>query len=195
MIRKYLCILSVLCLILLAAGCKKEQPATEQSYPTLPEFREDLTPLQQLSAAIEKVRAQRVYDIQYGTKVNRQSQTEENSRIQNVSPEKALDRVSMMDFLPYLPQKDGFLDAFCNNSLRIIPSNTGLMRFQLSDLTWEQTAQMMYDQIPEGAPDQASCEIAFEIDAHGRLSKFEVSMTMDEETLTAFLSISFPEET
>lgn len=195
MIQKYLCVLIVLCLILMASGCKTKQPEPEQSYPTLPDFREDLTPLQQLSAAIEKTREQGIYEVQYGTKEIYEGQTEENSRLQKISPENLLDRESMYDFLIYLPQTDSFLEEFCGQSLRVIPSNTGLLRFQLSDLTWEKAAQMMYDQIPEGVPEQATCEIALEIDALGRLSKFEVSMTTDEKTLMAFLAIFFPEET
>lgn len=196
MLRKYLCILAVLCLVLTVSGCKKEAPeqGQEQSYPTLPEFREDQTPVQQLTAAIAKTREQGKYDVRYGTKRTRDGQTEENSLLQTVTVQKPLNLDGMYEYLPVLPRKDSFIQEFCEKKLRVIPSNTGILRFQMSQLEWEDAWQMMYDQKPENAEDPAECEIAFEVDGAGRLSGFELTMTMTEETWTVFVTVEFPED-
>lgn len=195
MIRKYLCILAVMCLMFSASGCKTAQPQPqEQPYPTLPDFQEDMTPLQQLTAAIEKTRGQGEYEVRYGTNTVRDGQVEENSRLQSVSLQNPLDRDDMYEYLPLLPQKDGFLEEFCGRSMQVVPSNTGILRFQLADLEWEEAWQMMYDREPEGEFPQERCEIAFEVDAAGCFSGFEIIMTQEEETVKVFLSITFPED-
>lgn len=197
MIRKCLCILVTLCLALGVCGCKTPQPESkpEQTHPTMPEFREDLPPAQQLTDAIEKTRAQETYEVCYGTKRLCDEKNEEDSFCQSVTKREPLNWDIMFKDLPILPEKEDFIQIFCGKSLRVIPSNTGLLRFQMSDLEWEEAWPMMYNQEPEGEFEQAICEIAFEVDASGRLSGFEVIMSMEEETLTVFLSIAFPEET
>lgn len=195
MLRKYLCILAVLCLVLSVSGCKKEAPEQEeQSYPTLPEFREDLTPVQQLTAAIEKTRQQGKYDVRYGTKRTCDGQTEENSLLQAVTVQKPMNLDALYEYLPTLPRKDGFVQEFCELKLRVVPSNTGTLRFQMSQLAWEDAWQIMYDQKPEMEEDPSECEIAFEVDGAGRLSEFELIMTMGEETLTVFVAVTFTED-
>lgn len=197
MIRKYLCIFVVLCLLLVASGCQAAQsgPASEQTQPTLPDFQEELTPLQQLLAAREKTQSHGSYEVRYGTRTVQNGQTEEKSQMQNVTTQKNLNLDAMYEYLPELPQKQSFLEEFCSRSMEIVPSNTGRLRFQMSGLTWEETWPMMYHQAPDSQLEQAECEVAFEVDAYGRLSDFELIMTMEEETRMVFLSIAFTEDT
>lgn len=193
MIRKFFVVIAVVLLTVCMTACKQDVPEPEQSYPTLPEFDVNRTPAQQLEDAIDKTQQQNTYEICYGMVTAREGQSDEASRTQKVTPQQPLDRDALIAYLPLLPSREGFVADFCNSPLRIIPSNTGTIRYQLSDLEWKDAAAMLYGQAPEGDFSEALCEIAMEVDAQGRLSRLEIVLNQDDEELTVFLELTFAE--
>ena len=192
MIRKCFCIFLIAILLLAISACVAEKPAEEQFDPTFPTFREDLSPLEQLLEAIEKTKAQGSYEIRYGTTTERDGQIDETAQTQRVTPEKPINMDAMRQFLPLVPDRDGFLADFGNQPLRVVPSNTGVLRFMMPDLQWDEAAQLLYCEPPTENFGDALCEIALEVDDEGRLSQFELIMD-GEERVIVFITLTFPE--
>ena len=191
MTRKCLFVLVILLLAFGVAACKKAAPEQDQTDPTLPDFDVEQSPAQQLAAAVDKTRQQNTYDIRYGVVTTCDGKSEEHSQTQAVSPEKPLDEAVMLAYLPQLPDRQEFLEDFCNRPLRIIPSNTGLLRYQLTELAWDDAAALLYSREPEHDFDGANCEIALEVDAQGRLSRLEIIVEMEAEKRTYFVDMTF----
>lgn len=194
MTRKYLYVLAALLLALALSACTQQQTEAETSYPTLPSFPEEQTPAQQLSAAIGKTASEESYVIRYGTVTSSGEETMETAWSQDVSPAQPLDRDTVYEKVAYLPTCEDFLESFCSRSLRAVPSNTGVIRYQLTDLTWEDVCSLLYKEIPEGDFEDARCAVVMEVDAAGRFSRLEVTMETENDVFTAFLSLTFPDE-
>jgi hypothetical protein len=95
---------------------------------------------------------------------------------------------------PELAVRQNFLEQFGNQSLRIIPSNTGIIRYELSYLSWEDAEPLLYGDGRDAPFVDAHWTVSLTVDAAGRLSGFEITSEREEETRTVFLSITFPED-
>lgn len=193
MVRKWFMMLTILLLALSLTACKPAPPEQEEVYPTLPEFDQTQTPAQQLSSAIEKTGLQNTYEVRYGIITSRDGQTDEIARTQSVSPDQPLNRTALSEYLPMLPNRDGFLSDFCGSPLRIIPSNTGVLRYQLSELDWETASAMMYTGPMQSEYENMLCEIALEVDGDGRMSRVEIILSLENEKQITFLEFTFPD--
>ena len=129
MTRKIGYLLVPLALLLLMAACQPKYEEPEVTDPTLPSISLDQTPLQQLAAAIEKTEAEEKFDIRYGIKTRVGEETAEDVHSQTVTEDQSFDRDRMWGKAPELAVRQNFLEQFGNQSLRIIPSNTGTDRY------------------------------------------------------------------
>lgn len=193
MTRKWFCSLLAIFIVLAISACAPQYTEPEASYPTLPSFPEEQSPAQQLEAAIAKTEAEESYEICYGTVRQSEEENTEDSDSQTVSKDSPLNLEEMYEKLPYLPDNENFLQDFCNRSLRAIPSNTGIIRYQLTDLSWEDAQSLLYSQPREGEFDEAMCAVALELDADGRFSQLEITMETENAEFTVFLTITFPD--
>ena len=191
MTRKFGYILAAVAVLLALAACGSQSPApTEPDHPTLPTIPQSQTPAQLLAAAIAGTEAAEAYDIRYGY---RTAEDQEQAHTQSVSSQHPLDREALTQALPELPDRDDFLEQFCNRSLWAIPSNTGSIRYQLGDLTWEDARSLLYNQTRDNPFEGAQWTITLETDASGRLSGFELTGVLEGEAKTTFFSIAYPD--
>lgn len=194
MTRSYRFVIAALALCLMLSACA-DAPApetTDPGYPTLPSFPQQQSPAQQLSAAVDKTKAEKSYGIQYGIHRQIGAETSEDSHSQAVTPEQPLDWNALYGQLPQLPEDSGFLERFCQRPLRAIPSNTGVIRYVVADLTGEDAQVLLYGKSSQTI-EKANWTVALEVDAAGRLIGFEMISEGEEEIQTVFLRISFPE--
>lgn len=194
MTRRICVLLAVLLMITLAA-CTPKYEIEEAECPTLPSFSQELTPQQQLESGLGKTENEPEYEIRYGMICKSGEETTENEQVQRVDPNGLLDRQLMYEQLPYLPNNEAFLQEFCNRRLQAVPSNTGVIRYQLTDLGWEDAHALLYARTPEAVPEEGVWGIFMDLDANGRFSRLEITVEMEEELFTAFLRITFPDGT
>ena len=194
MTRKIGYLLVPLALLLLMAACQPKYEEPEVTDPTLPSISLDQTPVQQLAAAIEKTEAEEKFDIRYGIKTRVGEETAEDVHSQTVTEDQSFDRDRMWGKAPELAVRQNFLEQFGNQSLRIIPSNTGIIRYELLYLSWEDAEPLLYGDGRDAPLVDAHWTVSLTVDAAGRLSGFEITSEREEETRTVFLSITFPED-
>lgn len=192
MTRNYRYLAAALALMLVLTACAAPAEETEPGYPTLPSFPLDRTPAQQLADAIAKTEAAGEYEICYGTRLQIGEAATEDTKSQAVSKDHPLDWNGIFAAVPDLPNREDFLDRFGSHPLRVIPSNSGSLRFELADLSWEDARELLNSDDEEQK--DGSWTIALTVDAAGRLSNFEMTLRQDEEIRTVFLTISFPED-
>lgn len=193
MTQRYRYFFVILVLALALSACASQPEAQVPSHPTLPSFPQEQTPAQQLSAAIGKTKAEVSYSIRYGSRVSSGEDRTEDADSQEVSPENPLDREAMYEKASFLPNRTDFLEAFCALPLRAIPSNTGVIRYEVSELSREAARELLYNDAPEWAAEEGLCSVCLEVDAAGRLSKFEITIETPLETMILFLELTFPE--
>lgn len=181
------------CLLLSLTACARTPAEETDEYPTLPSISENQTPLEQLQSAVTETNNAGKCTIDYGT-IRKTADTSNDDRFsQALSDAQALDRTAMYADVPLLPNNPDFLRDFCSQPIRVIPSNTGTLRYQLSELSWNEMAALMYTHAPEETFPQAICAVAMDIDAHGRLHHLELTIEADKQTLTVYLTVSFDE--
>ena len=193
MTRRFGYILVTMALLLSLWACAAPPEPSEPDYPTLPTIPQELTPEQQLFAAITKTEGEASYIIRYGMTLSAGEELTEDAGSQEVSPENPLDRDAMYEKASFLPNRADFLEAFCALPLRAIPSNTGVLRYELRDLSPETAGELLYSRTTEWAED-GIVSICLEVDAAGRLSGFEIIIETSLEIKTLFLELTFPEE-
>ena len=189
MTRRLRPVLAAVALLLTLTACTTQEQLPTDPEPTLPSFPLDQTPAQKLSAAIGMTAAEETYDIRYGTIVD----TQEDAYTQAVSPSSPLDRAQMNVQVPELPDNADFLEAFCNSPLMISPSNTGIVRYFLQNLSWEEARSLLYLQEREAPLADAEWTIAIEVDGAGRLCNFEITADGEGESRSVFVTLTFPE--
>lgn len=191
--RIWPCALVVVCVMLTISACAPNYSQPESSCPTLPSFQEEQTPVQQLQQGIDKTKQEQQFTIDYGTIRQSGLDCVEDTYSSTVSEENPLDWDALRTQVPYFPNKDTFLSDFCNQPLHAIPSNTGIVRYQLTALSWENARELLYQQAPEGNHEGTNWSIIIELDSAGRFSRLEITIEAEEELCTAFLSITFPD--
>lgn len=194
MTRKYLCLLMILLMAMLTAACSETEPEPEETAPTLPAIREEWTPLQQLQDALDQTREQGCYTIRYGTIITRQDDKDEAAQTQSVTPQTPVDLEAIYQYLPQLPSRGDFLENFCNQPLRAVPSNTGVIRYLVSNLEWEEASQLLYGKATQPIYEAPLCQLTLEVDELGRLTGFELEVAGEEEQVTYYISITFAEK-
>lgn len=194
MTRRFGYILVAVALILVLAGCKTQHEVSKPTDPTLPSIPLNQTPVQQLATAISKAECEECYDIRYGTKTLVGAQKTEDAHSQSVSANLPIDWDEMFAKVPELEVRQDFLERFGNCPLRIIPSNTGIIRYEVSALSWEDAKELLFGDSREEAYADARWSVSLTVDAAGRLSDFEITSEREEEARTVFLSIAFPED-
>lgn len=190
MTNKLFPVLLALLMLLASTGCQAETNLIEDTYPTLPSVQTDKTPLQQLEDAFTAAAAD-VHTIQYGTLRQTGSETDEDLHSQTVSDTQPFDRAALYANLADFPDNDNFLRDFCDQRIQVVPSNTGIVRYQLTNLTWEAARQLLYDQPHESTYAQALCTITIDLDEQGRFTRLEIVFTGENTVTTLFLSLTF----
>lgn len=169
-------------LILALCGCAPEYALPTSTFPTLPSVPLEQTPLEQLTAAMSAAWAQEAYTVTWGTDAEAHSQT--------VTADAPLDWQIIYSQIPALQLHDGFPEAFCASPLRVIPSNTGIIRYQLSDLSRADTLQLLYGQDREAEFD--TCQVAIET-LEGLFTRLELQFTAGETVTTYYLTFDYPD--
>ena len=190
--KKKLCsVLLAASLLLALSACKSEYHIPEDSYPTLPSFPEEKTPLQQLEAAFAATAAAGSRTVHYGTVCGTGEEATEDMHVQTVSEARPFDREALYAAAAYFPDNDNFLSDFCSQSIQAIPSNTGIIRYQLTGLSWEDASCLLFAQPHGDELDQALCAVSIDLDAQGRFCRLEVTVETGDSLNTTFLSITF----
>lgn len=193
MTPRYRYIWAVLALVLALTACSIRPEEPEPSTPTLPSFPQTLTPEQQLSAAMGKTMAQERYEIRYGTRTFAGEEAVEDARSQSVSQGSGLDRELMYEFAPGLPDREDFLSGFCAMPLRAIPSNTGVIRYEIAELDGVTAGELLYIDSRDMEPAGTLWTVAVTVDAAGRFSGLEIIGETQTETIVLFLELTFPD--
>lgn len=193
-----LLLIAVLMIFSLAA-CTQKSAENTSIYPTPPSLPQEKTPLELLTAAIDKTKAAVSCTIQYGTVTKTGDEAAEDIHSQNVTLEQAFSMDALYQALPDFPTNANLLTDFCSMPLRAIPSNDGTFRYELSALTPEQLSVLMYGEgaeFPEyGEYSQVICTAAIEVNANGCFSRLEFTTESYDSadqpscTVTLFLSI------
>lgn len=191
--RKLLSAVLAAVLVLSLTACAQPLAESEDSYPTLPSFSQEQTPLEQLEAAISNTRSAGECTLRYGIIRKTGDETTEESFSQSLSDAGEPDWATLYSQVPDFPDNTNFISDFCSHPLRAIPSNTGTIRYQLTDLSREDMDRLLYAAPRSEEAVQAVCGAALDIDADGRLCCFELTMETEQESLTIFLSVTFPE--
>ena len=195
---KYLPLLTVLILFSLTA-CTKQEPTGEDTTPTLPTFATHKTPWELLNEAIENTKAAASCTVRYGTVEKQGDTTTENIHSQTVTSEHPFDTDTLYQDVPSFPANEDFIADFCAMPLRVIPSNDGTFRYELSELSWDEFCSLMYGSTTPApmyeAFSQAQCIAAIDVDDHNRLYRLECTAVLGgaedapARSLTFFLSV------
>lgn len=192
--KKRICSALLAGLLLLAlSACTPEYHESEDTYPTLPSFPEEQTPLQQLEAAIAAAKTAGSRTVRYGTIHKTGEEITEETHSQTVSETQPFDRDALYAAVTYFPDNENFLQDFCNQPIRAIPSNTGTIRYQLTGLSCEDANRLLFSRSLYREYDSAVWAIFMDLDAEGRFCRLEVTAETQAETMSAFLSITFPD--
>lgn len=191
MTRSYSILMTVVAICLLLCACAPTQELPEPSEPTLPSFSLEQTPFQQLSAALLQTKAEESFDIRYGTRTQAGEEITEHANSLTVSEDQPLNWETLYAALPELPDREDFLERFGAEPLRVIPSNSGVIRFETDQMSAQEAWELLYsDGDSQG---DGVWSVALAIDAAGRLREFEITAQREDEIRTVFLSLSFPE--
>ena len=174
-------------LALILTGCAPEYSQPDNTYPTLPSFPLEQTPLEQLRSAMSAAWATEEYTLCWG-----QVMMEEIpggwDRTQAVTAENPPNWQSVYESMPLLELQENFPEDFCALPLRAIPSNTGIIRYQVSDLSREDAIALLYGEDRDVEFD--SCDVAIEI-LECRFTRLELQFAVDETLTTVYLSFDY----
>ena len=180
-------------LVLPLAACSETPEPVKDNFPTLPDFQQEQTPLEQLTSAIDAARNAGSCTVEYGTVRAAGESTQEDTYTRSVSADQPFDRSVLYAQVPLFPNNEGFLEDFCNRSIRVIPSNTGTFRYQLDGLSWDEAKKLLYSSECEEDFSGAVCSVSIDIDPDGRLSRIQIDLDTETETVNVFLSVAFQE--
>lgn len=181
---------AAMALSLALCGCAPEytpQPTT--TYPTLPSFPQEQTPLEQLRGAMSAAWSQETYTITWG-QVRSDQASGGTERSQTVTAQTPADWQAVFAEVPLLKLQQNFPEDFCSRPLRAIPSNTGIIRYQLTGLSREDAVQLLYG--GDCAAEFDSCEIAIEI-MEGLFTRLEIQFFAGDTASTVYLSFDYPD--
>lgn len=144
----------LLLLILMLTGCAQPAAPTEDTTPTPPSIPTQQTPYELLSATLDKTLAADTLTLEI---------TESGETLHHTdSPDRLLPHVRQ-----WIPN-EVFLQAFCALPLHAIPSNTGVIRYELSNLTAADLSALLGREITA----EGECAIALEVNESGCFSGF-----------------------
>ena len=176
-------------LTLALCGCASEYTQPTSTFPTLPSVPLEKTPLEQLTDALTAAFAQDTYTVTW-SQVQSDSVSGGAERSQSVTAEAPIDWQVIYSEIPLLQLADSFPEAFCSSPLRIIPSNTGIIRYQLSDLSRTDALHLLYGRDLEAEFD--TCQVAIET-LEGLFARLELQFTTGETVVTYYLTFDYPD--
>lgn len=213
-----------LLLALLLSGCAPEAPAdTLPSHPTLPEFTPELSPAQQLQAALEKTGQAQSLTLCFGTDDALSTQTvtvtegvytsllvspretvyyqgntgyrlEENESVTEFSQEQPFTRQQIFEEVYRLFPDGGLIERFCAQPLTASPSIDGSFCYQLTELTGEEIHQLLYGEAPQTALSQEGIgAVAFTVNPEGCFSQLLISFYLPQTGKTHTLRLTLTE--
>lgn len=179
-------------LLLTLTACRSEPDTPEDEFSTLPSFPAELTPLEQLREAIRATQNSGNRTVRYGTIRKTGDKTEEVTYSQSVSDTRSFDREALYEAVELFPSNEDFLQDFCSRRIQAIPSNTGVVRYQLTQLSYSDAQQLLFARALFRQTDDSVWSVHIDL-TDGRFSRLEVTVDTGEETLTAFLYVTSPD--
>jgi len=163
--------LTLLTAALLLSACARPTNAPQDTTPTPPSIQASKTPLELLTEAVTNTKNAGACTMQYGTITTIGDDKKETLYTQTLSPEHPLDWDTLYAQIPDFPTNEHLLSDFCTHSLQAIPSNTGIIRYEVTDLTGAEMSALLYAQ----AADEQDIigTVAIEVDASNRFVRLE----------------------
>lgn len=186
--------LFLLAAVLVLSACARPSITWEDTTPKPPTIQTSRTPLDLLTEAVTNTQNAEACTVQYGTITKTGEDTSKELYIQNISADQPLDRDILYQQVPDFPTNEHLLSDFCSQGLQVVPSNTGTLRYELTDLAAPELDALMYGQTTEAtdAPDAVGTA-AITVDENNRISRLEFVLEYSaEHTVTIVLIVSFP---
>jgi hypothetical protein len=185
--------------VLALSACARPTIETQPTIATPPSIQTSKTPLELVMEAVNNTKNIGTFTIQYGTVTITGEDTVKKLHIQPLSPEQPFDWDALYAAVPDFPTNEHLLADFCSGPLQAVPSNTGTIRYERTNLTQSEMDTLMYGNISE------ACDFlkvigtaAIEVDADNRFTRLEFILehygaddTL-QRTVTIVLSITFP---
>ena len=194
---KKLLMIFLLTAVLMLSACTQPDADMQDTIPTLPSIQASKTPLELLTEAVDTTKNNSTYTIVYGTITTIGEDTTEDLHTQQISPTHPLDWDALYTAVPDFPTNKNLLSDFCAGPLRAIPSNTGTIRYERTDLTHAEMDLLMYDQASE-TEDHTIGTAAIEVDENNHFTRIEFLLEHYgangalQRAVTIALSITFP---
>lgn len=191
---KKLLFLSILTAVLILPACARSSVQWQDTTPMPPTIQTSKTPLELLTDAVTNTQNAGQRAVQYGTITTAGEETTKSLHTQTISADHPLDWATLYQQVPEFPTNESLFADFCTQNLQAIPSNTGTVRYELTDLTGPELEALMYGQVTESTdvPD-AVCTAAIEVDKDNRLTRLEFKLEQNEQNAVTFvLIVSFP---
>lgn len=164
-------ILTLLVMVLILSACARITPLPQDTTPTPPSIPTTKTPLELLNEAIANTKSAETYTVQYGITTVAGDDKQETLYTQSVSPSQPLDWDTVYAQVPDFPTNTHLLPDFCSTPLQAIPSNTGTIRYEVTDLSDATMSALLYAQDTRFA--DAIGTVAIEVDANNRFARLE----------------------
>lgn len=175
-------ILPLLAAVLILSACARPTDVPQDTTPTPPSIQTSKTPLELLTEAVTNTQNAGPHTIQYGTITTTGGDKKETLYTQTISPEQPINWDTLYAQVPNFPTNENLLSDLCAHSLRAIPSNTGTVRYELTDLTDAEMSALLYGQATD-APNNIGT-IAVAVDADNRFTRLECLFEQCDENDT-----------
>lgn len=195
---KKLLTIFLLTAMLALSACARPANETQPTIATPPSIQTSKTPLELLTEAVNNTKSTDTFTIACETITAIGENTAKNLHTQQISPAHPFDRDALYAAVPSFPTNEHFLSDFCSGPLHAVPSNTGTIRYERTDLTRSEMDRLMYAQSPEN--EEHSTVIgtaAIEVNGDNRITRLEfISEYYGADdtlhsTVTITLSITF----
>lgn len=182
----------LLVMVLILSACAGPVNAPQDTTPTPPTIQTTKTPLELLTEAVSNTQNAGACTVQYGIVTTAGEDQQKTLYTQALSPEHPLNWDTLYTQVPDFPTNEHLLPDLCSKSLQAIPSNTGVIRYQVTDLTDAEMSALLYGQA--GDNQNITGTVAIEADASNRFTRLELIWELDaQNTVTIFLSMQFSE--
>lgn len=176
------------------SACAHPNDVPQDTTPTPPSIQTTKTPLELLTEAVTNTKNAGVTCVQYGIISTTGDDKQETIYTQPLSPDHPLDWDTLYAQISDFPTNKNLLSDFCSKGLRAIPSNTGTIRYEVTDLTSADMSALLYGQ-PADSQNHIGT-IAIEVDANNRFTRLECLFTQYDQndtiqnTVMIFLSVT-----
>ena len=187
-------LLTLLAVLLILSACVRPSAPSEDTTPTPPSIQTTKTPLELLTEAITNTKNAGATSVQYGIISTTGDDKQENLYTQTLSPDHPLDWDALYAQISDFPTNKNLLSDFCSKSLRAIPSNTGTIRYEVTDLTGAEMSALLYGQAADNQNTIGT--VAMEVDASNRFTRLECLFTQYDQndtiqnTVMIFLAVT-----